>query len=171
MTFLAVGTREFVMERSDAGMKRMFEMMGHVSNAMVVADTQALLDFVDGEADAGPGVLGAVGYCMSGPFVFAAAAAYPDRFAATASIYGAGLLTDRDEFRMFNRQRVPLVDHYPELGFLAELPRGLVLDGEIVVTREGLPDFQAVMRRQHTRSPLRIASLAKSRPLPIGVVT
>ena len=31
---------------------------------------------------------------MSGPFVFAAAAAYPERFAATASIYGAGLLTE-----------------------------------------------------------------------------
>lgn len=90
-------TREFVMEPGEAGMKRMFEQMGQLSNAMVVADTQALLDFVDGEAGARPGPLGAVGYCMSGPFVFAAAAAYPDRFAATASVYGAGLLTDRDD--------------------------------------------------------------------------
>ena len=32
---------------------------------------------------------------MSGPFVFTAAGRFPQRFAATASIYGAGLMTDR----------------------------------------------------------------------------
>jgi carboxymethylenebutenolidase len=87
-------TPEFVMERSEDGMKKMFEEMNALSNAMVVQDTRALLDFVDAEEGARPGPVGAVGYCMSGPFVFAAAAAYPERFAATASIYGAGLLTD-----------------------------------------------------------------------------
>jgi len=90
-------TREFRMERNEAGMQEMFEMMRHLSNAMVVADTRALLDFVDASDAACAGTVGAVGYCMSGPFVFAAAAAYPERFAATASIYGAGLLTERDD--------------------------------------------------------------------------
>lgn len=89
--------REFRMERSEAGMKEMFKMMTHLSNAMVVSDTQALLDFADASPEATTGPIGAVGYCMSGPFVFAAAAAYPDRFAATASIYGAGLLTEKDD--------------------------------------------------------------------------
>jgi carboxymethylenebutenolidase len=89
--------REFQMERTEDGMKRMFEMMRSLSNAMVVDDTQVLLDFVDAEVAARGGPVGAVGYCMSGPFVFAAAAAYPERFAATASIYGAGLVTDRDD--------------------------------------------------------------------------
>ncbi|MDH3685023.1 MAG: dienelactone hydrolase family protein [Myxococcales bacterium] len=90
-------TREFTMENSEAGMKRMFEMMRTLSNGMVVEDTRALLAFVDAESGAREGKVGAVGYCMSGPFVFAAAAAYPERFAATASIYGAGLVTDRDD--------------------------------------------------------------------------
>ena len=99
-------TREFVMERSEAGMKQMFAEMDALSNAMVVADTRALLEFVDAEAGARPGPVGAVGYCMSGPFVFAAAAAHPDRFAATASIYGAGVLTDRPDSPHLTADRI-----------------------------------------------------------------
>jgi carboxymethylenebutenolidase len=98
--------REFQMERSEEGMKRMFEMMRHLSNAMVVEDTRALLGFVDGEPEAADGPVGAVGYCMSGPFVFAAAAAYPERFAATASVYGAGLLTDKEDSPHLSAERI-----------------------------------------------------------------
>ncbi len=87
-------TREFSMVRNEEGMKRMFEMMSHLSNTLVVRDTAALLAFVDAEEQARSGPVGAVGYCMSGPFVLAAAAAYPKRFAATASIYGARLISD-----------------------------------------------------------------------------
>lgn len=90
-------TREFRLRRDEAGMKEMFAMMGHLTNGMVVSDTRALLGLVDVSEAATAGPVGAVGYCMSGPFVFAAAAAYPERFAATASIYGAGLVTDRDD--------------------------------------------------------------------------
>ena len=99
-------TREFTMERSEAGMKRMFAMMRTLKNGMVVEDTQTLLEFVDGDPGASGGKVGAVGYCMSGPFVFAAAAAYPERFAATASIYGAGLLTDRDDSPHLTADRI-----------------------------------------------------------------
>lgn len=73
--------------------------------------------------------------------------------------------TDRGAWRMFNRQRVALPERYPELAFLADLPAGTVLDGELVVTREGVPDFQLIMRRQHARSPARIAGLARSLPV------
>jgi carboxymethylenebutenolidase len=86
-------TREFRMERDEAGMKRMFELMSHLSNTLVVQDTEALLRWVDAQPDVRPGPAGAVGYCMSGPFVVAAAAHFP-RFAAAASIYGARLITD-----------------------------------------------------------------------------
>jgi carboxymethylenebutenolidase len=98
--------REFRMERGEDGMKKMFDQMRSLKNSMVVEDTQALLDFVDAEPSARPGPVGAVGYCMSGPFVFAAAAAYPERFAATASIYGAGLLTDRDDSPHLTADRI-----------------------------------------------------------------
>jgi carboxymethylenebutenolidase len=89
--------REFTLERTDAGMRRMFELMGQLSNTMVVQDTEALLRFVDEHPQVRPGSVGAVGYCMSGPFVLAAAARYPERIAAVASIYGARLVTDQPD--------------------------------------------------------------------------
>jgi len=98
--------REFTMENSADGMKQMFEMMGSLTNGMVVQDTRTLLEFVDAEAGARGGSVGAVGYCMSGPFVFAAAAAFPKRFAATASIYGAGLVTHRDDSPHLTADRI-----------------------------------------------------------------
>ena len=84
--------RDFRMERTEEGMKRMFEMMSHLSNTLVAEDSGALLRFVDGQAAARPGPVGAVGYCMSGPFVLAAKRS--GKRAATASIYGARLITD-----------------------------------------------------------------------------
>ena len=90
--------REFVLERRDeAGMAAMFALMNHLTNALVVRDTEAMLRFVDAQPEADGKRVGAVGYCMSGPFVMAAAAAFPDRIKAIASIHGANLVTDRED--------------------------------------------------------------------------
>ena len=43
---------------------------------------------------AGSGPAGCVGYCMSGPFAFALAAAIPQRIAAAASFHGVRLCTE-----------------------------------------------------------------------------
>jgi carboxymethylenebutenolidase len=64
---------------------------------MVVQDTQAMLRWVDAHPHADASRVGAVGYCMSGPFVMAAAAAFPGRIKAIASIHGANLVTDRED--------------------------------------------------------------------------
>jgi carboxymethylenebutenolidase len=73
----------------------MFEHMNSLSNAMVCQDTRAVLDFAAGEPEyARSGAVGCVGYCMSGPFAFAAAAALGERVAAAASIHGVRLYTD-----------------------------------------------------------------------------
>jgi carboxymethylenebutenolidase len=91
-------TREFELKaRTPEGMKPMLELMDSLSNAMTVRDTQAMLKFVDQQPEADPARVGAVGYCMSGPFVFAAAAAFPERIAAIASIHGARMVTDGDD--------------------------------------------------------------------------
>jgi carboxymethylenebutenolidase len=68
-----------------------------LSNTMIEQDTQALFDFLDSEPAARKGKLGVVGYCMSGRFVFRVAGAFPDRVAASASIYGARLITDQPD--------------------------------------------------------------------------
>ncbi len=90
-------TREFVLVRDEPGMAAMFELMGHLSNAMVVRDTEALLRFADAQPQADGSRVGAVGYCMSGPFVMAAAASLPDRIKSIASIHGANLVTERED--------------------------------------------------------------------------
>jgi len=90
-------TREFRLVRDEDGMKRMFELMRSLSIEMVMRDTAAMFEFVDHQPVARPGALGVVGYCMSGPFVFAAAARYPMRVKCAASIYGAGLVTDKED--------------------------------------------------------------------------
>ena len=87
-------TREFVMERTEEGFKRMRDMMAHLSNALIARDTGALLAFVDSRPELDHSRIGAVGYCMSGPYVVTAAANYPERFSCIASIYGARMVTD-----------------------------------------------------------------------------
>jgi carboxymethylenebutenolidase len=87
--------REFaLLNRDEAGMKRMFELMSSLTNTKLVEDTEAMFAYVDRQAPVRRGRVAAVGYCMSGPFVCAVAAQYPERVAAAASIYGARLISD-----------------------------------------------------------------------------
>lgn len=79
----------------ESGRDAMFEHMNSLSNAMVCEDVQALIDFADADEAARPGKLGCVGYCMSGPFAFAAASRFPERIAASASFHGVHLFSDR----------------------------------------------------------------------------
>jgi len=66
--------------------------------------------------------------------------------------------------RLLNRRRVFLNDRYPDLAFLQGLPAGTVLDGEIVVLRDGKPEFNLLQSREQARTPHRIRSLAHSTP-------
>ena len=84
--------REFVMSP-----ERRAEMMGHMNsltNAMVNEDVLACIEHALEDPAARDGALGTVGYCMSGPFAFAAAAAFPERILAAASFHGVRLFTE-----------------------------------------------------------------------------
>ena len=84
--------------RDDEGeRKKMFGVMNTLTNALVVSDTGPMLEFARGAEQAAAGPVGCVGYCMSGRFVMSAAAAYPDDFAAVASYYGVGIITDKED--------------------------------------------------------------------------
>ena len=87
---------EFHLGMPDATRERMRELMDNLSNAVVCEDTRAILAFLEGEKLASDGPVGAVGYCMSGPFVFAAAAEFRERIKASASLHGVRLFTDED---------------------------------------------------------------------------
>jgi carboxymethylenebutenolidase len=88
-------TRDYQLpERTDAALAVMFAHMHSLDRATTECDTRALLACVDADPAADAGRIGALGYCMSGPFVVWAAAAFPERFACIASIHGANMATD-----------------------------------------------------------------------------
>ena len=91
-------TRDFTLkERTEAAMAEMFGLMNTLDATTTRVDTQALLDFADALPQADATRIGAVGYCMSGPFVMWAAAAFPERLACIASIHGANMATDHPD--------------------------------------------------------------------------
>lgn len=88
-------SRDFrLLERTEPAMAEMFGFMATLDAGTTACDTRALLAFVDALPQADGARIGAVGYCMSGPFVVWAAAAFPERFRCIASIHGANMATD-----------------------------------------------------------------------------
>ena len=81
----------------DSEREKMFDVMRTLTNARIVADTRPILDVVRSENQAAAGPVGCVGYCLSGQFVISVAAAYSDVFAAIASYYGVGIITDAED--------------------------------------------------------------------------
>ncbi len=76
---------------------RMMELMASLTIPLIMADTQALLAFIDSQGAARAGSVGAVGYCMSGQYAVNAATHFPGRVTAAASIYGVRLVTDEPD--------------------------------------------------------------------------
>lgn len=76
---------------------RMFELMNGLSNAMVNSDAGAMIATAERSDVADASRVGAVGYCMSGPFALMIAAAHHDRVRAAASIHGVRLAVDADD--------------------------------------------------------------------------
>jgi len=75
--------------------ERMFALMNGLTIDLVMSDAGALIDFIDADPAARPGTIGTLGYCMSGQFAINAAASFPARVAAAASIYGTFLVTEQ----------------------------------------------------------------------------
>lgn len=96
--------REFSAARADRS--EMVAHMNSLSNAMVCEDVLDILQFLASEGAAKSGPIGVVGYCMSGPFAFAAAAAFPEKIAAAASIHGVRLYTEAEDSPHRNADRI-----------------------------------------------------------------
>lgn len=96
--------REFVLTAD--GREEMMAHMNSLTNAMVCEDTAAMLDYAAADGAASDGGVGCVGYCMSGPFAFAAAAAFSDRMRAAASVHGVRLHTDAADSPHLNADKI-----------------------------------------------------------------
>jgi carboxymethylenebutenolidase len=101
-------SRDFWLKvRDEQGLAQMFALMATLDAATTETDTRAMLAYVDAQGAADATRIGAVGYCMSGPFVMWAAAAFPERLRCIASIHGANMATDKPDspHRMAPRMR------------------------------------------------------------------
>jgi len=75
--------------------KRMAEKFSpHISQAKIMSDTRAFLDYLASEPDVRAGGVGITGYCMGGMMAMAAAGTYPERIVAAASFHGSRLASD-----------------------------------------------------------------------------
>jgi carboxymethylenebutenolidase len=99
-------THHYERVAGDAGMAEMLRLMETLSNATAVADTRAIFDYLDGDPCAQSHRVGAIGYCMSGPFVIAAAATFPERVKCIAVVHGARLVTEEADSAHVLAQRV-----------------------------------------------------------------
>lgn len=89
--------REFKMGTGDEARQIMRDHMNSLTRATVLMDTAALLETASQDAAASMTKVGVVGYCMSGPFVFWAAAEYPEQITAAAAFHGVKLCTDEPD--------------------------------------------------------------------------
>jgi DNA ligase D-like protein (predicted ligase)/DNA ligase D-like protein (predicted 3'-phosphoesterase) len=69
-----------------------------------------------------------------------------------------------EELSLKSRNGKELKYNFPELEELEQLTRNVVLDGEIVVMKDGKPDFQALLERGQAVSPVEIELQVKRSP-------
>src|ERR1700733_11001292 len=72
---------------------------------------------------------------------------------------------DTGGWRFWGRELADYRDRYPELACLNQLPTGTVLDGEIVLARQGVPDLEAILARHSLGQPQAIAHLSRTDPV------
>ncbi|MDP2012203.1 MAG: dienelactone hydrolase family protein [Phenylobacterium sp.] len=122
---------------TEADRARMFELMASINIPLVMSDTAALLTYIDSDPAARKGPMGAVGYCMSGQYAINAAAYYPDRVKAAASIYGVSLVTDDHDSPHLAAQKVQgevyfacaEIDAYAPLEMVEALAQSVTANG------------------------------------------
>ena len=107
-----------------------------LSNAMVVRDVGALIDFLRTDGAARAGAMGGVGYCMGGRHVLCAAGHFPQCFVASASLHGTAMISQQEDS--------------PHL--LASRFRGEVYCGFGEIDRHTPPELVAEMEKLFSRS-------------------
>jgi carboxymethylenebutenolidase len=70
------------------------KFMPAASQAKIMSDTVAYLDFLAAQRDVKPDVFGVTGYCMGGRMALVAAATYSDRIVAAGAYHPGRLVTD-----------------------------------------------------------------------------
>ena len=95
----------FVTDFTEESRKIMFSYMHSLNFNMIINDFESLLNHAGNDSVCNHSLVGTVGYCMSGPFVFRLAAEFSDLIKSTASIHGVSLFTnDKDSPHIYAKQ-------------------------------------------------------------------
>jgi carboxymethylenebutenolidase len=86
-----------IQRRTEAMGAVVIAAMNSLTSQLVIDDTACMLAFLDGQEKVKSGKVGCVGFCMSGQYVTTVAAHFPNRIAAVASMYGVGLVTEKED--------------------------------------------------------------------------
>ena len=70
-----------------------------------------------------------------------------------------------DGYRLFTRWGREVTDPFPELKGLGRIRPGVVIDGELVVLRNGRPHLGSIQARHQAVERLKIRNLARTRPV------
>jgi carboxymethylenebutenolidase len=134
-------------DRLDREIRTRVEATFHeLSNAMVMSDIGALIDFLRTDGAARTGAMGGVGYCMGGRHVLCAAGHFPQRFVASASLHGTAMISDRKDspHLLASRFRGEIYCGYSEID--RHTPPDLVLEiGKLV--SQSVADLRYVVHR------------------------
>jgi len=108
----------------EADRQKVVAPLAKLSDTMVVADTGALIRYLDANAPVRPGPMGSVGYCMGGRHVLSVAAAYPERFRASAGLHPTSVISDRPDspHKLLDRMRGEVYCGFAETDAYAPLP-------------------------------------------------
>jgi DNA ligase D-like protein (predicted ligase) len=68
-------------------------------------------------------------------------------------------------WQLWGRDLADYTYRYPELDMLTGLPSGTVLDGELVLLRNGLPDLEAMLARHQLGCPTKIRQRSQAEPV------
>ncbi|WP_456468731.1 non-homologous end-joining DNA ligase [Archaeoglobus sp.] len=71
---------------------------------------------------------------------------------------------ENSKVRLQNRRLLDITYRYPELDFFKVLNQNTVLDGEIVVIKDGKPSFPLLQKREHVEGKFKIEILSKTIP-------
>jgi len=151
---------------NSAWRRQMTEEMNKLSIPMVLDDVAGMLVFAEADKAADVSRVGTVGYCMSGRFAITAAARWPERVKATASIYGVRLVTEEDDSPHLIAKRSPAEfyfacaerDHWAPQAMVEQLQRELKgANGEVEQYADtdhgfafpGRPAYRKLAAEQH----------------------
>ena len=139
-----LGTIRFDPERRDerrdeAMMKVVTACRLSLSNAGVMQDTKGIIAFLDAKECVKKGPKGCIGYCMSGQYIVSALGTFPEDFAAGASLYGVGIVTEDDDspHLLADRMKGELYLGFAEVDHL--VPENVIPDLEAALNKHSVP--------------------------------